>query len=115
MNDEDLIEQRKAYGQIIARAWADAEFAERLRSDPRSVLAEHGVELPGEIDLKVVFAAPNEYYMIIPPKPEHEELSDEQLDAVAGGGAPAGQCAVSAACGGCAGCCHLDRVCASGG
>ena len=84
MNTE---EHDKNYQKIIARAWADAEFAERLSSDPKGVLAEQGIEVPDEFEVKVTHANANELHIIIPPMPEgFEELGDEELEAVSGGG-----------------------------
>ena len=84
MNTE---EHDKNYQKIIARAWADAEFAERLSSDPKGALAEQGIEVPDEFEVKVTHANANELHIIIPPMPEgFGELGDEELEAVSGGG-----------------------------
>ena len=64
MNTE---EHDKNYQKIIARAWADAEFAERLSSDPKGALAEQGIEVPDEFEVKVTHANANELHIIIPP------------------------------------------------
>src|SRR5262249_9575381 len=49
---EDLL-----WSQIVARAWCDDGYMKRLRSDPRNVLTEHGMELPEGMDVKVVDGA----------------------------------------------------------
>ena len=46
---EDLV-----WSQIVARAWCDEGFMKRLRSHPRGVLAEHGMEVPEGMEVKVV-------------------------------------------------------------
>jgi hypothetical protein len=45
---EDLL-----WGQIVARAWCDEGFMRRLRSEPRAVLAEHGLEVPDGTEVQV--------------------------------------------------------------
>jgi hypothetical protein len=41
------------WSQIVARAWCDADFMKRLRSDPRAMLAEHGLDVPADTDVQV--------------------------------------------------------------
>jgi len=78
-------DQAKAYGQLIARAWSDSDFAAKLKSNPAAALAEAGVPLPEGAKVTSYFAAENEVVVLVPPKPS-EELSDETLEAMAGGG-----------------------------
>ena len=46
--------QQKQWGQIVAKAWADADFKARLVADPQAVLREHGIEPEPGIELRVV-------------------------------------------------------------
>ncbi|MFC1975627.1 NHLP leader peptide family RiPP precursor [Chloroflexota bacterium] len=72
--------------EIASKAWQDEEFLEELRTNPKAVIAkEYGVEIPDNVDLKVVEESLTELYIRIPPNPNDLELSDEQLEAVAGG------------------------------
>ena len=75
---------RKAYGQIIAKSWSDPAFAKRLQSDPRTVLKEHGIEVPAGVEVKVVHSGPNEMHVPLPARPSGE-LDDEHLKNVAAG------------------------------
>ena len=72
------------YGELIARAWTDADFAAKLKSDPAAALAEAGVDVPAGAKVTSYFAEENEIVVLVPPKPS-EELSDEALEAMAGG------------------------------
>jgi hypothetical protein len=38
--------QDRVWGQIVAKAWSDEDFKQRVLSDPELVFAEHGLELP---------------------------------------------------------------------
>ena len=48
------LSEELVWGQIVARAWCDEGFMNRLRSDPRSVLAEHDLEVPPGTEVEVV-------------------------------------------------------------
>jgi hypothetical protein len=77
-------EYAKRYGQLVARAWADEAFKARLLAEPAAVLAEHGIPVPAGVEVRAVENTDQVLYLALPPQPS-EELSDEQLDAVAGG------------------------------
>ncbi|MCD9020934.1 NHLP leader peptide family RiPP precursor [Cohnella silvisoli] len=57
--------------QIIKKAWAEPAFKQSLLADPKgAITAAFGIELPGDIELKVVEETPALYYLTIPPNPE---------------------------------------------
>jgi hypothetical protein len=45
---------QKAWGKVMAKAWADAAFKELLLTAPEAALREYGFEVPLNIFLKVV-------------------------------------------------------------
>jgi hypothetical protein len=78
---EDLL-----WSQIVARAWCDEGFMKRLRSNPRDVLSEHGLEVPEGMDVRVeegtevkVREGSMVRHFILPATPPGE-LTDEDLD-----------------------------------
>src|SRR5262245_2225880 len=75
----------KKLGQIAAKAWSDPAFKKRLLADPGAVSTEYGMPLPPGIELRVVEDTPAIRYFVLPPRPTLAELSDEQLEEVAGG------------------------------
>ena len=79
-------ERKKQYGQLIAKAWTDEEFKARLKADPKAGLKEVGIDVPEGHAVHVHEAASDEHHLVIPPKPAGE-LSDEDLDKMAGGAA----------------------------
>ena len=79
------IEERKEYAKVIARAWVDEEFKKRLLAEPATVLAENGIEIPEGMTVKLVERKENEILLVLPHRPSLE-LSDEDLENVAGGG-----------------------------
>ncbi|WP_372663341.1 NHLP leader peptide family RiPP precursor [Cohnella sp.] len=57
--------------QIIKKAWADPAFKKSLLSEPKQAIKEaFNVDIPAEIELKVVAESPSLYYLTIPPNPE---------------------------------------------
>ena len=83
-NQEQRQEQAKRYGQVVARAWRDEAFKQRLLSDPAGVLREEGIEVPAGQQVRLVENTDQVLHLVLPQKPR--DLSDEQLDQVAGGG-----------------------------
>jgi hypothetical protein len=75
--------------RIVEKAWADEAFKAALMRDPRATLGEElGVELPEDLEIEVVEETSRKLYLVLPAKPElpvDRELSDQELEAVAGG------------------------------
>lgn len=78
-------EFQKTLGQITAKAWGDPAFKKRLMADPAAVAKEFGMPLPPGVQIKVIEDSPTVRHFVLPPRPPAAELSDEQLDQVAGG------------------------------
>lgn len=81
-----MIDSNTAYEALMLKAAQDEAFRESLLKDPRGTLeAFLGTQLPEGFKVNVVSNTATELTLVIPPKLS-EELSDEALDAVAGGG-----------------------------
>jgi len=78
-------EHAKKMGQLTAKAWADENFKKKLLSDPAATLKAEGVDLtlPSGASLKAVEDTEKLFHSVIPAKPT--DLSDEDLEKVAGG------------------------------
>jgi hypothetical protein len=81
-----MTEQKNQLASLFAACWKDEALKARLMSDPKAVLAEHGMDVPDGMDVKVVENADNCVHITMPAPPSgHMELSDEELSNAAGG------------------------------
>jgi hypothetical protein len=87
--------------RVIEMSLQDDAFRQRLLEDPRAASEEElGTRLPEEV--RAVEESADTIYLVLPsdsPIGEGVELSDQELEAVAGGGSSAGSGACSL-CGG---------------
>ena len=78
------VDQTKQMNQIIAKCWSDEGFKQKLLADPAAVLKAEGVTLPAGLSVKALENTDTVFHLVIPAaKPT--DLSDEDLDKVAGG------------------------------
>ncbi len=83
MSREQYQERLKAYGRVVAKAWDDEAFKQRLLADPKAALQAEGLSFPEGAEVRVVEPNDRLVYFPLPPKPAG--LSDEQLSSVTGG------------------------------
>ena len=76
---------------LVQRSLEDEEFRQRLLDDPKgTVEQELGTPLPEGVEVRVVEESADTIYLVLPsasPVGDGGELSDQDLEAVAGGGA----------------------------
>jgi hypothetical protein len=81
-----LLQRKQVEAMLIARSWEDDKFRKRLLADPRGVLAEAlGIEIPGSVSVQVQEESPSAMVLSLPARPKASELSDVDLEQVAGG------------------------------
>lgn len=80
MTNEELA---KSMSQIYAKCWKDEAFKQKLLADPQATLRAEGVTFAANVAVKAVADTANEVHLVIPAKPT--DLSDEDLESVAGG------------------------------
>ena len=87
--------------QLIERATRDQAFRQELVRDPKGVIQrELSVEIPPGVDIRVVEESPTTSYLVLPPAPvaSGQQLSDRDLEAVAGGWSAWTDCGSCDAC-----------------
>ncbi len=73
----------RTWGQVVSQAWTDDSFRQRLISDPRGALEERGLTPPPGAKITVLEDTADTVHVVLPARPD--ALSDEDLDAAAGG------------------------------
>ena len=81
-----MTEQKNALAQLFAACWKDEALKARFMADPKAVLKEHGLDVPDNLDVKVVENADDCVHITLPAPPAgHLGLSDADLSNAAGG------------------------------
>jgi hypothetical protein len=86
---EQYIEQRVQRDRMVLdRALTDPDFRTQLVAKPHQSLSDlYGVAIPESADIQVLEETDDSHFVVLPPDMSalSEELTDEQLEAVAGG------------------------------
>jgi hypothetical protein len=72
---------------LVEKCWKDPEFKKQILADPKGMLERHiGTKLPGDLKIFVHEENAESVHFSLPPAPTNAmELSDEDLEKVAGG------------------------------
>ena len=82
-NDKDF------RAKVIARAWKDPQFKQKLLKNPKTALKEMGFEIPANIEVRVLEDKQNSFTFVLPPaSAQTGELSNDEIERIAGGGWP---------------------------
>lgn len=77
--------RHEAEGMLRDRAAKDPEFRRRLITDPHKAISEAlGIDIATTQRIRVIEETSNESILVLPPA--FQDLSDAELEAVAGGG-----------------------------
>ncbi len=91
-----MTEERNALARLFADCWKDEELKARFMAEPGAVLAEYGMNVPANIDVKVVENTDNCVHITMPAEPVGASgLSDEELSAAAGASVMGSYCGLN--------------------
>ncbi len=105
MNRQERSQFVAGYSKALTKAWSDASYKAKLSSDPIGALKEAGLNIPAGVKVNVIHKVAGQgtledqiklweqgvakgsvdLYMPDQPQMGAGELSDQQLEAVAGG------------------------------
>jgi hypothetical protein len=94
------------YAKLLTHAWSDESFADQLQANPQQVLSENGLSVPADANVQIIRDTQGEgdldeqvrlweqgessgqYKLYVPrtPQVEEGELSEAELEGVAGAG-----------------------------
>ena len=100
--------QRRLWGQIVARAWDDDCFRQRLLAESEAVLREAGIDVPGSIPVRVVedgVVGDDGVCLQLPPRPSGDDLTEDDLSVPGTANGPYGHCPKTKPCSSCGVCC----------
>ena len=81
-----MTEEKNTLAELFAACWKDESLKARFMSDPKAVLAEYGMPVPEDMNVKVVENGDSHVHITLPTPPAgHNDLSDDELSEVAGG------------------------------
>ena len=82
-----------AQSKLIEKAMQDPAFRAKLVADPKAVIEkELGRKLPDGVSVRVLEDSASAVHLVLPPAPAKGQLSDAELESVAGGAAPTFVC-----------------------
>jgi hypothetical protein len=89
--DEALTKRSEFEHRLIIKAWEDEAFRQELLANPKAVYTREAErELPEDLQIEIVDEPPGVIKLVLPPNPVpanvDEQLTEEELEAVAGGG-----------------------------
>lgn len=67
---------QKKWAKLVAKAWSDEEFKARLAADPVAVMKENGIDVPDDMEIKILEDTDTVKHEVIPFNSEEEAKGD---------------------------------------
>ena len=87
MSAVEQLSRQEMEALIVQRAWKDEAFRAEFLADAKGTIEKYsGQKLPADVKVMALAEDDKTIHFVIPPKPANaDELSDEDLEKVAGG------------------------------
>jgi hypothetical protein len=73
-------EELKQYGQLVAKAWSDPAFKDRLLADPAGTLRAQGFDVPADMEVRVLEPSEARLYVPLPAQVPATEQPDTWVE-----------------------------------
>lgn len=73
---QDKEKKMKIWSELVAKAWSDPKFKQKLLSNPKACFAEKGMQIT--TDVKIHEETAHCLHLVLPMKPENLEEQDWQ-------------------------------------
>jgi hypothetical protein len=71
------------YAKVVARAWKDEDFKNKLLNNPKEALLEYGITVPENEEIEVIAEKPHHHVFVLPASPaKAHEMSERELGEV---------------------------------
>lgn len=65
-------ERQAGWRSVVAQAWSDDSFKQKLIDNPNAVLAQSGVDVPEGVNIVVVENEADRVHLILPTRPDKD-------------------------------------------
>ncbi len=76
---------KELWAKLVAQSWGDANLRQRMLDEPAAVLKENGVQVPDGFRVHTFEDDGQTIVLPVNVEPAETELSEEELESVAGG------------------------------
>ncbi len=87
-NQQQVLFRKDIEAKIIAKAWKDEAYKQKLLANPKAVIEEEsGINFSDSVKVQITEEDSTSLYLTLPTSPETEgvNLSEEELEMIAGG------------------------------
>lgn len=83
---DELSKRMTGYADILSQIWSDPDFENRFKENPRGILTEKtAIPIDEKTHFTVQWEDDHNSYLVLPNLTADDELTDEELEMVAGG------------------------------
>lgn len=66
MSGNKFGKEQEVFSSIVSRYYGDPDFKARMDADPAGVLREAGIDIPKDVDVKLLFNTDDTLHIVLP-------------------------------------------------